>query len=96
MAYFFLVERGPRPGLQLAVPKGRPQIVGRGSACDLPLPAEDRAIGLRHTELWGDANHVHVTPLPQGGMTLVNGERVNGPASISPGDSLQVDRKSVV
>lgn len=90
MAYFFLVERGPRPGLQLAVPHGRSQTLGRGSQVDVALPAEDRAIALRHVEVVGESDAVVVTPLPNSGLTLVNGVPISRSARLSAGDSVQL------
>ena len=90
MAYFFLVERGPRPGLQLSVALGRPLVMGRGSAVDLPLPAEDRTISRRHVEVLADHEGVMVKPLSNSGLTLVNGVPVARRTKLGVGDSVQL------
>ena len=90
MAYFFLVERGPRPGLQLAVPLGHPQTFGRAFEVDVPLPAEDRTIALRHVEVLGEADGVVVTPLPNSGLTRVNGVPISRATRVGSGDSVQL------
>jgi eukaryotic-like serine/threonine-protein kinase len=90
MAYFFLLERGPRPGLQLSVSTGAPLVLGRGSKADLPLPAEDRSISRRHAEVMADASSVQIKPLPNSGLTLVNGVPIARSTSLSSGDTVQV------
>jgi hypothetical protein len=90
MALFFLVEKGPRPGLQLALTEGRPQVLGRGATVDLPLPAEDRSIATRHAEVFASASTVWIHPLPNVPTVLVNGSPIDAPAQISPGDSIQL------
>lgn len=90
MALFFLVERGPRPGLQLALAEGQAQVLGRGTTVDLPLPALDRAIALRHAEVIAGTDTAFIQPLPNSGPVWVNGSLIDEPTMISAGDTVQL------
>lgn len=65
-------------------------MLGRGSKVDLPLPAEDRTISRRHAEVIADASTVHIKPLPNSGLTLVNGIPIARSTLLSSGDTVQV------
>lgn len=90
MALFFLVERGPRPGLQLALAEGQAQVLGRGTTVDLPLPALDRAIALRHAEVISEVDRAYIQPLPNSGPVWVNGTLIGEATMLSAGDTVQL------
>lgn len=95
MAFYFLVERGPRPGLQLELADGLPQVMGRSGTADLPLPAEDREVDPRHVEIVADAARVHVRALPNTSPFLVNDRVMQQDAELAPGDCLQLGRTTL-
>lgn len=58
----------------IALPSGRPLLVGRAVACDLPLP--DPTVSRQHAELLLVEGHALVRDLHSTNGTFVNGERV--------------------
>ncbi|HQB42600.1 MAG TPA: FHA domain-containing serine/threonine-protein kinase, partial [Polyangiaceae bacterium] len=70
--------------------EGRPLILGRGMTVDLPLPAEDSGIALRHAEVLVSPLDVQIHPLPNVGPVFVNGSPIENATRMVAGDSLQV------
>ena len=78
MSYYLTIESGPRPGLQLPIPRGRTLVIGRGARADLVLPSDDRSVSRMHAELEVQEAGVQLRDLQERGATLVNGLPIDG------------------
>lgn len=70
----------------------RPQLLGRGSDADVPVPSEFAFVSRRHAEVRADDRGLWVKDLGSTGGTYVNGERVapESEARIAVGDCLSL------
>ncbi len=82
------VESGFRPGRQLLLT--RPETtVGRAESCDLGLFG-DAAVEKLHAKITRAGNRWLLTDAGTVGGTLLNGQRIVGPAPLKSGDRIQV------
>jgi len=81
---YLLVERHPLKGRELALAPG--QTIGR-EGCEIVLP--DPEVSRRHALLRLVDSELAIEDLSSLNGTWINGERITGIRTISPGDSLQ-------
>ena len=75
-------------GRVVGLPDGRDVLVGRRGECDVRIDRPD--VFGRHCVLKVAGESVLVAPLDRRPRTFVNGQEVNGPTTLRPGDELWV------
>jgi hypothetical protein len=82
------VEAGFRPGRQVLLTRPETSI-GRSEACDIGLFG-DAAIDKIHAKIARDGNRWVLSDTGTASGTLLNGQRLMAPASLRPGDRIQI------
>jgi hypothetical protein len=86
----FMLFCPPMPPLRL---EGTTVAIGRHPDCELNLRMDD--VSRRHAEVRYEGGHYQVCDLGSTNGTFVNGERVAGSATLSPGDRIDLGENTI-
>jgi DNA-binding NtrC family response regulator len=87
-----LLLTGPSAGKRHEL--SRDVTLGRSPSCDIPL--EDQKVSRRHAQLEQVEGQVRVSDLGSRNGTLLNGERIDVPVVLLPGDRVQVGDTTIL
>jgi pSer/pThr/pTyr-binding forkhead associated (FHA) protein len=83
------VTSGPDKGTELPLPKGRPQVIGRGPAPAVALVLHDPQVAAEHCEVLMQDETPWLTDWGSASGTWVNGTRITRHA-LRPGDLIRI------
>ncbi|HLT31847.1 MAG TPA: FHA domain-containing protein [Myxococcaceae bacterium] len=83
---------GPREGQRVELLEEL--VLGRSPSCTLPV--EDGRLSRRHARIWLEDGHARVEDLGSSNGTLVNGNPIEGPVTLLPGDRIQAGESSLL
>lgn len=87
-AYLLTVVSGPRPLKGTSIPVNGPVVIGRSPGADIVI-ADDFVSG-SHARVSPAGDGIVVEDLGSTNGTLVNDGRIQGPAMLSPGDTITI------
>lgn len=76
----------PRPPVW--VPRSKPLVLGRAAECDVPV--DSPRASRRHARVTAEGDRAVLEDLGSKNGTFVNGERIDGPRTLRPGDRIEV------
>ncbi len=81
------------PNPPMTVPRTRAVVMGRSPQCDLPVPS--RRASRKHAQVRREGDVFLVEDLGSTNGTFLNGEKIDGPTQLNPGDKIDVGGSQV-